>query len=206
MNNCNCNQRCKETPCGCSVPVISVDEMPESIATLKFNFNGVSTWYDYTNMINQTQTDTSITADALNRVLKYMAERHTDSISAKELGSILHVADLGDVDTSGAGDNALFVYQKNSDCGQGCIGTNNQWKAHNALEHIETSADYIMVFDADGKPLTLQKPATPSKHYILAWDAQNKIKYITPTAFGTVADKKALYIDPNTGEIGYNPA
>lgn len=203
MNNCNCNSRCEEPKCPNRVPVIDVDEMPESVATLKFNFDGVSTWYDYTNMIRQTQTDTSITADALNRVLTYMAERHTDSISAKELGSILHIADIGDVDTTGVGDNALFVYQKNSDCGQGCTGLNNVWKAHNPLEHIETSADYIMVFDANGKPTTLQKPATPSKHYLLSWAAQDKIKYITPTEFASATGKKALYIDPETMEIGF---
>ena len=203
MNNCNCNKRCDETPCGCAVPVIDVDEMPESIATLKFNFNGVSTWYDYTNMITQTQTDTSITADALNRVLTYMAERHTDSISAKELGSILHLADIGDVDTTGAGDHALLVYQKDSDCGQGCEGISNSWNAYNALDHQDTSVNYILGFDADGRPLTLQKPATPSKHYLLSWAAQDKLKYITPTAFASATGKKALYVDPDTGEIGY---
>ena len=203
MNNCNCNKRCDETPCGCAVPVIDVDEMPESIAILKFNFNGVSTWYDYTNMITQTQTDTSITADALNRVLTYMAERHTDSISAKELGSILHLADIGDVDTTGAGDNALFTYQKNADCGQGCEGTDNQWTAWNSLSHQTTSVDSVMGFDANGKPYSLQKPASPNKHYLLSWAAQNKLKYVTPTAFASATGKKALYIDPDTGEIGF---
>lgn len=180
-----------------------MDEMPESVATLKFNFDGVSTWYDYTNMIRQTQTDTSITADAINRVLNYMAERHTDSISAKELGAILHVADLGDVDITDVEDNSFFVYQKESDCGQGCEGISNKWHGHNALEHIVSSGDYLMVFNADGKPLTLQRPAATDKHYLLTWAAQNKLKYVTPTAFASATGKKALYIDPNTGEIGY---
>ena len=177
--------------------------MPESVATLRFNFDGASTWYDYTNMIYQTQTDTTVSADALKRALIHMAERHTDVISAKELGSILHIADIGDVDITGIGDNALFVYQKNSDCAHGCQGIDNSWKAWNALEHQATSLDTIMGFDENGKPYTLQRPASTNKHYLLGWAANGKIQYLVLTPFGDVTDKKPLYIDPETGEIGY---
>lgn len=177
--------------------------MPESVSTLRFNFNGASTWYNYENMIHQTETDTVLSTDTLKRVLNYMAERHIDQISAQELGSILHIADIGDVDIKGIANHALFVYQKDSDCGEGCEGINNSWVAWNALEHQATSLDTVMGFDVDGKPFTLQKPTDTTKHYLIGWDAQNKIKYITPTAFGSLTGKKPLYIDPATGEIGY---
>ena len=154
-------------------------------------------------MINQTQTDTILSVDALKRILNYMAERHVDQISAQELGSILHVADLGDVKIKEISDNALFVFQKNSDCGEGCEGINNSWTAWDSLSHQATSLDSIMGFDADGKQFSLQKPLDTAKHYLIGWDAQNKIRYITPTAFGTLEGKKPLYIDPATGEIGY---
>ena len=215
MNNvyntsgCGCHHRpvcrdcCHKPKCGCAKPVIQVEEMPESVATLRYNFDGASTWYDHTNMIYQTQTDTTIKADAIQRALIYMAERHTDIISAKELGAILHIADIGDVDITGVADNALFVYQKNSDCGHGCQGIDNSWKAWNALEHQGTSLDTVMGFDEDGKPLTLQRPISTDKYYLLGWAANDKLKYITLTPFGSLEGKKALYIDPETGEIGY---
>ena len=212
MNNCNCIKDCgcekpkcgcEEPKCGCAKPVIGVEEMPESVATLRFNFNGVSTWYDYSNMIYQTQTDTVLSADAIKRVLNYMAERHVDTISAKELGAILHVADLGDVDITGALDNALFVYQKDSDCGEGCEGINNAWKAWNSTEHQATSLDTVMGFDENGKPYSLQRPVATDEYYLLGWEAGNKLKYIKPVAFGSLTGKKPLYVDPDTGQIGY---
>ena len=209
IQDCGCQDDCHKKDdccgpnCGCAKPVVEVEEMPESVATLRFNFNGASTWYNYQNMINQTQTDTTVSIDALKRVLIHMAERHVDTISAQELGSILHVADLGDVDITGIADNAMFVYQKNSDCGEGCEGINNSWVAWNALEHQTTALESIMGFDVNGKQYSLQKPTDTTKHYLIGWDAQNKIRYITPTAFGTLTGKKPLYIDPDTGEIGY---
>lgn len=209
MNNCNCNTHCREghcpePKCSCAVPVIHVEEMPEDIAVLRFNFDGVSTWYDYSNMIYKKQTDTSISIDSLKRTLKYMAERHIDTISAKELGSILHIADIGDVDITGATDNSIFVYQKNSDCGQGCAGIDNSWVAWNSSEHQVTSIDTLMGFESDGTPKSLQRPVDTTKNYLLGWAGAGKIKYITLTAFGSIAGKKALYIDTNTGEIGYS--
>lgn len=208
IQDCGCQNECRKDDCcgpscGCAKPIFEIEEMPESVATLRFNNNGVSAWYNYQNMIYQTQTDTNLSIDTVKRILNYMAERHVDQISAQELGAMLHIADIGDVDIKGIADNAMFVYQKNSDCGEGCEGINNSWVAWNALEHQNTTLDSIMGFDANGKQYSLQKPTDTSKHYLIGWDAQNKIRYITPTAFGSLTGKKPLYIDPSTGEIGY---
>lgn len=203
MSNLNCNQPCGQPSCGCSKPVFNVEEVPESITTLRFNFQGVSTTYDYENMIHNTQSDTTLSADAIKRVLTYMAERHTDTISAKELGAILHIADIGDVDITGATDNSLFVYQKESDCGQGCQGIDNSWIAWNSSEHQTTSVDTIMGFADDGSPMSLQRPTDTTKTFLIAWDGSNKIRYITVEAFGSIEGKKPLYIDPDTGKLGY---
>lgn len=204
QRDCGCQDTCCRKPmCGCKKPVLEVEEVPESVSTLRFNANGASTWYDYRNMIYQTQTDTTISVDVLKRALVYMAERHVDRISAQELGSILHISDIGDVNVSGVANNSLFVYQKDANCGEGCDGISNAWIAWNSTEHQTTSLDTVMGFDADGNPLSLQRPLSTNKFYLLGWGAQDKLKYITPTAFGSVTDKKPLYIDPATGEIGY---
>ena len=85
---CDSCDPCKKKCCGDAKPVIDVQAIPDDILTLSFNFNGVGTTYDFREMIKAGQTDTTLTADALKRVLVYMAERHTDTISARELGAI----------------------------------------------------------------------------------------------------------------------
>ena len=216
MNDCNsCNRprpKCKScdkcgcNPCGDSKPVLSVDEVPESISMLKFNVNGASTWYDYNNLVYQTQTDTVLSADAVNRVLKYMAERHIDTISAKELGAILHIADLGDVDIKTASNNSVLVYQKDSNCGEGCEGINNSWIAWNALEHGADSVQTFMGFDSQGIPTSLQTPSNASQYYMLGWNAGGKLSYSKPVQFSNTTNKAPLYVDKTTGQIGWYQA
>lgn len=183
----DCGNRCnKGCGCGscngcCGKEILDIDEMPDSVSILRYNINGLSTWYDYGNMIYQTQTDTEVKINVQKRSLIHEAERHTDVISHEELGSILHVADLGDVDITGVADNSLFVYQKNSDCGEGCEGIDNSWIAWNAKEHLAESLETIMGFDEDDKPKALQTPDEPSQHYVLEWNGANKAQWTQPT-------------------------
>ena len=154
--------------------------MPDSVSILRYNICGLSKWYDYGNMIYRTQTDTSVSVDAINRVLKHMAERHIDTISAKELGSILHIADIGDVDITGITDNALFVYKKENNCASGCEGINNRWIAWNNADNMTDSMHSVMGFDANGAPISLLPPANANRYYMLGWDPDNKVSYTQP--------------------------
>lgn len=209
MNNCNCNTcstPCEKPKCGCKKPTLEIDEVPESVSALRFNFNGVSVWYDYDNLVYQTQTDTILSADAANRVLKYMAERHIDTISAKELGAVLHIADLGDVDITGISNNALFVYQKDSNCAEGCEGINNSWIAWNSESYPTTSLQTVMGFDATGNPLALSPPANTNQYYMLGWNAGNKLSYVKPVQFNDITNAAPLYVNKTTGQIGWYEA
>lgn len=209
MNNCNIEKPkcgCGEPKCGCTEPFLHVEEMPENPSLLRFNLNGVSDFYDYENMINQTQTDTTITTDSIKRVLNYMAERHMDSISAAELGSILHLADIADVNITNVENNSLLVYQKDNDCSQGCEGITNSWVGWNASEHQGTSMHSIMGFSQNGKPLSMQVPSNGNQFYMLGWNKNRKLSYVQPAiADGAPIDedkkKWALYLDPETKEI-----
>lgn len=187
----------------CAKPVLDVSEMPNNVAVLKFNVNGLSTWYNYTNMINKTQTDTVLVADAIERLLRYQAERHTDTISHEELGAILHMADIGDVNMDNVEDNSFFIYQKESDCSAGCLGTKNKWIGWNASNHQATSGNLVMSFDADYKPRAISHPSNTDQYYQLGWNAGNKLSYSQPVQFASADGKKQLYIDPNTKQIGY---
>ena len=208
---CACRKPCDPCKRCCDKPILDIDEMPDSVSTLRFNVNGLSSWYDFGNMIYQTQTDTTLSIDTVNRALNYAAERHTDTISHEELGSILHIADIGDVDISGVTDNSLFVYQKNSDCGTGCEGIDNSWIAWNALDgnNLQDRLTYLMGFDDDAKPRTLNTPADTTQYWTLTWDAANKAGWSQPVEVATpptiTEDNQTyvfrLYLDPTTKQI-----
>lgn len=216
MNNCSCKKAtCGCDPCKqntCCEPFLDIDEMPDSVSTLRYNINGLTAWYDYGNMIYQTQTDTRLSADVLKRVLIYMAERHTDSISAKELGSILHIADIGDVDISEVTDNSLFVYKKDNDCAHGCEGINNRWVAWNASDYPTDSVKTLMGFNDDDAPRALLPPANTNQYYDLGWTPNNKVGYHQPQerSMRDIAISEngkyyayQRYIDPTTKEEVY---
>lgn len=208
-----CNTCCQpKKKCCCPEPILDIDEMPDSVSVLRFNLNGLSSWYDFGNMIYQTQTDTVLKTDILDRVVKYMAERHTDTISARELGAILHIADIGDVDITGVEDNSLFVYQKDNNCAHGCEGIDNSWIAWNSNDHLADSMKTVMGFDENGAPLALAPPANTDKYYVLGWNAENQVSYkqieevSKESITKTEGDKSYIYkvcVDPNTNELVY---
>lgn len=202
MNKCDCYQKCR-----CAKPVVSVEEVPDNLSLLKYSFDGISTFYDHENMILQTQTDTSLSADSIARVLKYMAERHIDSISAKELGSILHLADIADVDPTNIEHNSLLVYKKDTNCAEGCDGISNSWNGWNATTDQATSVQTVMGFDVDGAPHALQAPANANQYYNLGWNGSNKVSYTQPqeASIASVTDAQSkvsiLAMDPSTKQI-----
>ena len=184
--------------------------MTDSVSILRFNFGGASAWYDYGNMIYQTQTDTSISVNAIERVLKHMAERHVDTISARELGSILHISDIGDVDITGVEDNSLFVYQKDNNCSHGCEGINNSWIAWNSKDHMTDSMKTVMGFDGEGAPQTLFTPSNSSQFYLMGWNGDKQVSYMQPEEVskesitfteGTTSYIYKVCMDPNTKQL-----
>lgn len=212
-NNCcnpcqDCGNKCGKQRCGCAKRIIDIDEMPDTVSILRFNFDGLSTWYDYGNMIYQTQTDTTVSVDAINRVLKHMAERHIDTISARELGSILHISDLGDVDITGVADNSLFVYKKENTCAQGCEGINNRWIAWNNNDYPTDALHNIMGFNREGAPLSLLPPANSNQHYVLEWAGADEIKWKSIEKVEKESITKSgkvlrVYVDPDTNQLVY---
>lgn len=188
--------------------VFSAEPEPTNPAIIRFNIDGQSVFVDFTSVVKGAETDTSLTADAIARVLNYVAEKHTDTIAASELGAILHLADIGDVDISNVGDNSLLVYQKDADCGEGCEGINNSWVGWNAEDNLTTSMQYVMGFDEDGAPQSLNHPTNTDQYYLLGWNAADKVSYTQPIeATSPPLDDDGyayrLYLDPTTKQIVY---
>lgn len=202
---CNkCNQ-CKE-PCGCAEPIFSMEAMPDDPDLLRFNVNGKSVWYDFEPVTKAGETCTTVNVNAVGRTLDYHGECSDQTISAKELGSILHLADIGDVDASTITDNGILNYRKTGDCGEGCEGAGDGWVSSNPIEIGGDSLEYILGSDADGKMISLMPPADTNSFSYLAWAAQNKVKWTKPTVVPTPptdTDGKVwrVYVDPNNGEL-----
>lgn len=208
MNNCsNCNpcNNCAE-PCGRAEPVFSVEAMPDDPTTLRFNVNGKSVWYDFESAIKAGETCTALNVDAVNRTLNYHGECGDQTLSAKELGSIIHLGDLGDVDANTITDNGILNYRKSTDCPEGCESEVAGWVASNPVEIGESSLDYILGADAEGKVESLMPPSNTSSFSYLAWAGANKAKWVKPSiAASAPTDSNGkvwrLYVDPDTYEL-----
>ena len=214
MNNCNCNKPCvtcrKEqkcpSPCGCAEPVFSIEAMSDDPTLLRFNVNGKSVWYDFEPVIKDGETCTTLNVNKVNRTLDYQGECGENSISARELGEILHLADIGDVNANTIEDNGILNYRKKADCGEGCEGIDDGWVSTNPIDVATTSLDYILGADSDGKMVSLLPPTDTNKFSYLTWAAQDKAMWKTPTEVPTApvdSDGKVyrLYLDPTTNEI-----
>ena len=202
--DCNCKKKCAE-PCGCPEPVFSVEAMPDDPTVLRFNVNGKSVWYDFSQVTKTAETATTVTIDSVNRTFNHYGEKSTQTLTAKELGSIFHLADIGDIDENSITDYGILNYRKSSDCPDGCEGTDNKWRADNPIKLGDTSVSYVLGSDAEGKLESLMPPTDASTFSYLAWAAQGKAKWVKPTIAATppVKDGKItrLYLDENTGEI-----
>lgn len=180
--------------------------MPDDPDLMRFNINGKSVWYDWESVTKAGETCTTVNIDAVNRTLNYHGECSDQTISAKELGSILHLGDLGDVDADTIKDNGILNYRKTGDCGEGCEGIGDGWVSSNPVDVGATSLEYILGSDADGKMTSLIPPTDTTTFSYLAWAAQNKAKWVKPTIVSSApvdGDGKVwrLYVDPNTYEI-----
>lgn len=205
MNNeCNCKKKCVE-PCGCPEPVFSIEAMPDDPTVLRFNVNGKSVWYDFSSVVKAAETATTLSVDNVARTLNHHGEKSDQSIRAQELGNILHLADIGDVDENTIKDFGILNYRKNDSCPEGCEGTNNKWRADNPIELGSESLDYLLGSNAEGELKSLIPPTDTASYSYLAWAAQDKAKWVKPTVVSTppVKDGKVaqLYLDENTGEI-----
>lgn len=192
--------------CGCAEPVFSIEAMMADPTVLRYNVNCKSVWYDFEPVVKAGETCTTINVDAVNRLLQYNGECGAQSITAKDLGSIIHLGDLGDVDASTIGDNGILNYRKDPTCPEGCEGTGDGWVSTNPVDVAGNSIEYVLGADSDGKMASLMSPSDTTTFSYLAWAAQNKVKWTKPTIVSTApvdSDGKVwrLYVDPSTYEL-----
>lgn len=204
MSKCNDCNPCKN-PCGCAEPVFDIEALDTDPTTLRFNVNGKSVWYDFEPVVKAGETCTTLNIDAVNRTLNYHGECSDQTISAKELGSILHLGDLGDVDASSITDNGILNYRVSTECPEGCESESSGWRSDNPIDLGTTSLDYVLGSDANGALASLMPPTDTTKFSYIAWAGANKVKYVTPTVVASIPNdgtyEYPVYMDPATGEL-----
>ena len=196
-NNCGYCGQCQEkkkcaNPCSCAEPVFSVEAMPDDPNTLRFNVNGKSVWYDFEPVTKAGETCTTIAADAIHRLLRYNGECGEQTITAKELGSILHLSDIGDVNITEIEDNGILTYQREANCGEGCEGVADGWVAYNPTNTLVSGEEltYILGTDADGKMASLRPPVDGNTFDFLVWAGADKAKWFIPPVVTTLPTKE----------------
>lgn len=208
-NCCNPNPCCDKpkcgNPCGCPNKVLSIETLTDMPGYVRFNLDGGSVLFDFSDIVHETETGTRLSVNQIARTLQYFGEDRINNISASQLGAILHLVDLGDVNGKGLKDNAILVYQKNSECGTSCGEIQNQWVAWAPIDHVESSIKNIMGFDDDGVSKALDTPTHADQFYNVMWRGEDKIGYAqpaqvsVPSTDGTYA--RLLFEHPLTHEV-----
>lgn len=181
-NNCGYCGQCQEkkkcaNPCSCAEPVFSLEAMPDDPNTLRFNVNGKSVWYDFEPVTKAGETCTTIATDAIHRLLKYNGECGEQTITGKELGSILHLADIGDVNVDSIEDYGILNYRKDQNCGEGCEGVNTGWVSTNPVNVGKQNLEYILGSFANGELHSLMPPTDANHYNYLVWAGSGKAKW-----------------------------
>lgn len=148
MNNA-CN-KCGNDPCGCSCrPAkygcdFDIQANPFDGSIWNVTINGATKKVKIPKI---NETDTKLSTNYTSSSLIYNAEKHTDIITGSQLGSLIKMEDLRDVEAASADSCDLMVFNPYcSECGDGCAPKNPRWTSY----HIPDADDCEMSTDEEG--------------------------------------------------------
>ena len=145
-DNCN-NNSCGCDPCshpakyGCD---FDIQANPYDASIWNVTINGATTRVRIPKIA---ETDTKLSTSYTAAALTYSAEKHADTITGAQLGSLIKFADLRDVDATNADPFDLVVFHPYCDvCGDGCTPKNARWTRY----HIPDEDTNVLEADDDG--------------------------------------------------------
>ena len=169
-----CN-KCNQNPCGCGCgPAeygcnFSVEPNPFDSSKVNINVNGATQSIKLPNR----ETDTKLSINTVDNTLNYSAERHSDTLTGTQLGSLVELKDLSDVriDEGLDGNCYELVYHKYGNCGEGCVSPLDAWSNFNPF--VEGGKQDYMHFvrgaNAYGCPTYLDTPTNPEQYWFAGW-------------------------------------
>lgn len=214
MNECNNCSKCSSCdPCGgckpaCYKPYFNLQADPFNPDYWLWEMGGES---GKIKLPKLNETDTTLSTNYSNATLNYKAERHNDVITGEQLGSLINLDDLRDVDANSPDACSILVF--NPGCGAcPCSPDEERWKKYHIPDATtEATADsdgfYHVLAKTDCGCITETKiPEMPNYKCLI----QNLINAIKPFGGeGQMIDVQGGGstpgftggLNPNTGEF-----
>lgn len=121
------------------------------------------------------ETDTTLSLNYGGATLNYNAERHTDTITGTQLGSIINLGDLRDVNTDSDTDAMCseLIYHKYGDCGEGCRSLEDSWTRVSIDDEgiLKDNIRYVRGANVYGCPEYLNVPSNTNEYWFAGWRA-----------------------------------
>lgn len=151
MNStCNKCNSCGLDPCGCGCKParygcdFDINANPFDPSIWNVTINGATTRVKIPKM---NETDTKLSTSFSSASLKYNAEKHTDVITGSQLGSLINLEDLRDVDAKNPDSFDIITFHPFCDeCGDGCTPKDARWTKY----HIPDDSSNVLEADEDG--------------------------------------------------------
>ena len=150
MNYCNKCSSCGGDPCSCGCKPakygcdFNIMANPFDASIWNVTINGATTKVKIPKI---NETDTKLSTNYTSASLIYNAEKHTDTITGAQLGSLIKMEDMRDTETANADSCDLLVYNPHcSDCGDGCKPKDARWTNY----HIPDAGDCEIELDSEG--------------------------------------------------------
>lgn len=133
--------------------------------------------------------DTTLTANYSNGTLTYKSEYHEDVITGAQLGDVINLDDLRNVDIDNALDGHCYelVYRKYANCGDGCRSAADKWENFNInTEDVKRNGiRFVRGANEFGCPVYLDIPPKTDEYWLGMWrpvDGGNGLEfgYIQP--------------------------
>ena len=119
------------------------------------------------------ETDTKLSTNYSNGTLIYNAERHTDIITGDQLGSIINLDYLRNVeiDPDLSGNCYELIFRKWAECGDGCRSAADKWMNFNINSDgaKQCGIRYVRGANQYGCPVYLDVPMDESEYWFGMW-------------------------------------
>lgn len=171
----NCCNKCGKSKCGCCPPaeygcLFDIKADPFNPDRWIVTLNGMS--YPVT-APKARETATSLTANYNKAALIYKGEYDTYTVTGEQLGDLIKLGDLRDVDFDPTQPGNCFelIYHKWENCGDGCQNIADRWKEFNPFspDALKDRLHYVRGANANGCPVYLDVPSDPSEYWFGGW-------------------------------------
>lgn len=122
---------------------------------------------------NNQETDTSLSTDYSGAKLVYKGERHTDELLGSQLGELINLGDLRNVDTDSNTDAMCseLIFHRYGNCGKGCRSMEDRWTRF-SLDDDGAKTDglaYVRGVNVYGCPQYLDVPTNKNQFWYAGW-------------------------------------